>query len=76
MELEALLVIIIFLFVAITVLLGTTVVVLYHRIKEMFDLTKLLTVLYEKEREKTGRNDESFGCEISGRIGADIEGAL
>jgi hypothetical protein len=76
MELEALLVIIIFLFVAITVLLGTTVVVLYHRIKEMFDLTKLLTVLYEKEREKTGRPDESFGCEVSRRIGADTEGAL
>jgi hypothetical protein len=76
MELEALLVIIIFLFEAITVLLGATVVILYQKLKEMFDLTKVITVLYEKEREKTGRNDESFGCEISGRIGADIEGAL
>jgi hypothetical protein len=76
MELEALLVIIIFLFVAITVLLGATVVILYQKLKEMFDLTKVITVLYEKEREKTGRNDESFGCEISGRIGADIERAL
>jgi hypothetical protein len=76
MELEALLVIIIFLFVAITILLGATVVILYQKLKEMFDLTKVITVLYEKEREKTGRNDESFGCEISGRIGADIERAL
>ena len=76
MELEALLVIIIFLFVAITVLLGTTVVILYQKLKEMFDLTKVITVLYEKEREKTGRNDESFGCEVSGRIGTNIEGAL
>ena len=60
MELEALLVIIIFLFLATTILLSATVVYLYQKLKEMFDLTKTLTVLYEQEREKTDRIDESF----------------
>mgnify|MGYP003576381300 CR=1 FL=1 len=60
MELEALLVIIIFLFLATTILLSATVVYLYQKLKEMFDLTKTLTVLYEQEREKTDRLDESF----------------
>lgn len=76
MEIEAILVIIIFLFLATTILLSATVVYLYQKLKEMFDLTKTLTLLYEQEREKTGRTDESFGCEVSRGIGTDIERAL
>ena len=52
MELEALLVIIIFIFVAITIILGTVVVIMYQKIKEMFDFTLLITAFYEKERDK------------------------
>lgn len=68
MDIEAILVIFLFLFIAITVLLGTAVVFLWYRLKEMFDITKVITTLYEKEREKTERVDESFGSEIPRRV--------
>jgi len=67
MELEALLVIIIFIFIAITSLLGTTVVLLYQRLKEMFDFTLLITEFYEKERERERTRKEAGDSEIPKR---------
>ena len=51
MQLETLLVIIIFLFIAITFLLGVVVVILYHKLKENEDFQNLL-ILYARERDK------------------------